>query len=228
MLYVYFRIGKADVNFHEYLKYLGVSVVFGFCGARVLFVIAILPQIQITADNLIYYILNGGIVFYGGMLGMIFGIGIMSRIIHKDFGVVINIVAPAIPLFHFFARIGCLFAGCCYGIPYSWGVIMLDSPDIIRFPVQLLESLCNLVIFFILVIKERKTKSKCGNINIYLILYAICRFFIEFYRGDEVRGIWFLGLSTAQIVSLTILFLNMMGMVKKKCVVKTLEEDENI
>ena len=40
--------------------------------------------------------------------------------------------------------------------------------------------------------------------NLGLIVYAIFRFFIEFFRGDEIRGIWVGGLSTAQYISVII------------------------
>ena len=51
---------------------------------------------------------------------------------------------------------------------------------------------------------EKKSKSYDHNISIYLILYSVCRFILEFFRGDEVRGIWMFGLSTAQIISVLI------------------------
>ena len=214
VIFVYFRIDKVGLSFKGYLLLLVIGTVFAFIGARLLFVIAILPQIDITFHNVLYYIINGGVVFYGGMIGLLFGISVFSKIRCFDCKTMLDMVAPAIPLFHFFARIGCLFAGCCYGIPWKWGVIMMDSPDIIRFPVQLCESICNLIILFIIIIRERKQNSFSGNITIYLILYAVCRFVLEYFRGDSVRGIWAFGLSTAQIISLIVFIAVFLSVVK--------------
>ncbi len=204
VVYTYFRIDIAGLSFKEYLIDLIACAIGTLVGARLMFVIAMLPQIEITFNNILHYLINGGIVFYGGMLGLILGVYVFSSIFHRDFSMIINVMAPALPMFHFFARIGCLFAGCCYGIPWNWGVIMQDSPDVVRFPVQVFESICNAAICVIIITREHRRKTCEGNIKVYLILYAICRFVLEFFRGDSVRGIWFFGLSTAQIVSLII------------------------
>ena len=205
VIFVYFRIYKAGISFKELLLYLIICSISALIGARIIFVIAMLPQIDITLSNILYYILNGGIVFYGGMFGVLCGLYLVSKILHKDYTLVINIIAPSIPLFHFFARIGCLFAGCCYGVPWPWGVVIINTPHVVRFPVQFFESVCNLIIFFILFFKEHKLKQYNGNLRIYLICYAICRFILEYFRGDSVRGIWLQSFSTAQIISLLLL-----------------------
>lgn len=220
VLFTYFRIDKAKITFKQYLWCLGSCAIGALIGARLLFVIAMLPQIEITTGNICYYLINGGIVFYGGMLGLILGVFAYSKVIHKEFQSTIDIIAPAIPLFHFFARIGCLFAGCCYGVQWNWGVIMADSPDVIRFPVQFFESICNALIFIIIMVKERRHKTSDGNIIIYLILYAVCRFILEFFRGDSIRGIWTLGLSTAQIISLIILLFIFIYTLKRQVLYK--------
>lgn len=216
VLFSYFRIDKAGLTFKEYLILLCICAVSTLVGARVLFVVSMIPQMGISAEGIFYYLLNGGIVFYGGLLGMIFGVFIFSGVIHKDFCLVIDTLAPAIPLFHIFGRIGCLLAGCCYGIPWEWGVILQDSSGVIRFPVQIFESFCNALIFAAILLRERKLESIDGNLKVYLVLYAICRFILEFFRGDSIRGIWFVGLSTAQLVSMVIALYYVFMALKRK------------
>ena len=104
----------------------------------------------LTAVNLIW----GGNVFYGGLLGGILAAMIILKI-RPQYRYLLDIAAPAIPLFHFFGRIGCFLAGCCFGIESIFGFtayhsIVEEANGIHRFPVQLLEALVNLVIFFIL------------------------------------------------------------------------------
>ena len=53
--------------------------------------------------------------------------------------------------FHMFGRIGCFFAGCCYGKEANWGFALENEPEILRIPIQLIESGC---IFIILLVNK--------------------------------------------------------------------------
>ena len=164
-------------------------------------------------------------MFYGGLLGLLGSVALVAKIKNDELNHIYNYMAPAIPLFHAWARIGCLFAGCCYGKEWNWGVVMAATPDIIRFPVQVAESICNVLIFITLLIYEKHHREEKHTLVVYLILYAVCRFILEFFRGDQERGIWGI-ISTAQIISLGILFfLCIRVLVKKK--VKQNEKKEN-
>lgn len=151
----------------------------------------------------------GGQVFYGGLLGgLAFGYLYLKKK-HKDINLYSYIITPFIPLFHFFGRIGCFLSGCCYGIESKFGftytqALVPSANGVSRFPVQLLEAAFNLILFIVLLTLQKKQKLKNNTLPVYLISYAIGRFFIEFLRGDTYRGIW-LGLSTSQIISILIL-----------------------
>jgi phosphatidylglycerol:prolipoprotein diacylglycerol transferase len=158
----------------------------------------------LTAFNLVW----GGNVFYGGLLGGILAAMIILKI-RPQYMYLLDIAAPAIPLFHFFGRIGCFLAGCCFGIESSFGFttyhsIIDEANGINRYPVQLLEALVNLVLFILLDNFRRKDLFKQNLLYLYLLFYSVARFFIEFLRGDEYRG-FVLFLSTSQIISILIL-----------------------
>lgn len=152
----------------------------------------------------------GGQVFYGGMLGGLLVGAIVAKKKQYPHYPYYDIVACTIPLFHFFARIGCFLVGCCYGIESTIGFTYTDSPivsgnGVCRFPVQLLEAGLNLILFFVLYWLYKKERCKEKLLHIYLASYAVIRFCMEFLRGDDaLRGIWF-GLSTSQWISLAIL-----------------------
>ena len=202
VIYTYYRLDENIITFKNLMILLLGSIIPAMVFSRIMYVIALIPQAEFTFSNIFIYLLNGGIVFYGGLLGLLFGIWLLCKIIKLDSHIVLDFIAPSIPLFHSIARIGCLLSGCCYGIENSWGVVMYDGT--VRFPVQLFESLCDLGIFIFIVFRYKK-KGYTGSLKIYLILYSIARFVLEFFRGDQVRGIWFGILSTAQIVSLVII-----------------------
>ena len=140
----------------------------------------------------------GGAVFYGGLIGgTVFGI-IGTRILRLDTCLYSDGMAVATPLFHFFGRIGCFFAGCCYGIESDVGFVL---HGVCRFPVQLLEAGANLLICGIILTLYFHGKMKGRLFFIYLAIYAAVRFFDEFLRGDLIRGFIF-GLSTSQFISI--------------------------
>lgn len=158
-------------------------------------------------------IVFGGSVFYGGLIGgMIAGV-IYIKAKKKSVAEYSDIVAPAIPLFHSFGRIGCFLGGCCFGLESSLGFHYENHPLLpilngsTRFPIQLVEAFINLMLFFLLATLLKKNISKNRLLCVYLFLYSIERFIIEYFRGDGYRGYLF-GLSTSQIVSVILFVLS--------------------
>jgi len=161
----------------------------------------------------------GGAVYYGGLIGgMVVGFIYMKKK-RYDIDLSTDIAAPAIPLLHFFGRIGCFLVGCCYGLECKIGVtyqhsLIASANGVNRFPIQLVEAVFNLCLFFVLDYLLRHEKLKGKLIYIYLIAYPIARFIIEFFRGDEYRGFLF-GLSTSQIISIGFLIFATAMLIKK-------------
>lgn len=201
-IFFYIRVSKKIRKLH--IIQLGIFSVLGLAiGSRILFLLTRLPYIIKGEEKILSVIINGGFVFYGGLIGAITGIFLYSKLRKWNFKETINMITPCFPLFHFFGRIGCFLSGCCYGIKSSVGFSMMTEPEVKRFPVQLVESLCCLTIFILLLIIEKR-KENANLCKFYLISYAVVRFLLEFLRGDSVRGIW-IGLSTSQWISLVII-----------------------
>lgn len=150
----------------------------------------------------------GGMVFYGGLIGAIFAAFIYCKAAKTDFSLYADIFAPAIPLFHAFGRVGCVFAGCCYGMETSWGLNYPEShggieTTVTRLPLPLIEAGCNLIIMTVLLILRNKHLKKGSLMGIYFLSYSVVRFIDEFFRGDEIRG-RLLFLSTSQWISILV------------------------
>lgn len=168
----------------------------------------------------IFKIWEGGLVFYGGVLLALptavwyvkkNGIGIWKTA---------DIFAPSIAIGHVFGRLGCLAAGCCYGRTAEtlpWGIVFTDPEclaptNLLLHPTQLYESAGELLNFFIL-ITLRKYKSFNGQLfMMYLILYAVLRFFVEFFRGDVARGFLISHLSVSQGISILMFLAGIAGL----------------
>jgi len=154
---------------------------------------------------------NTGIVYYGGLFGLLIAYKVCSKYFNQNV-YVMDILAVIIPLFHAFARIGCFVGGCCFGIESDWHMISIYYTTTIegeintsqRIPIQLIESMFNACLFIYLLRLYRMTRWKETNIlRKYLFLYSVGRFVIEFFRGDAVRGVIY-GVSFSQMISIFI------------------------
>lgn len=149
---------------------------------------------------------ESGMIFYGGLIGGAFGALMVVWMNHYDFDAYANAIVPAIPLGHAFGRLGCLLAGCCYGMAYN-GPFAVHSvfadPNESLFPVQACEAILNLFLFFILSVYAKRNRNGMITLALYLMLYAAVRFVLEFFRGDPTRS-KYLGINASQWISLAI------------------------
>lgn len=204
LILLYLRAGKFLISFSTFLQIMIVSVFGIFVGSKLLFAFTQIPWLvnNFSFENLILLIPRSGYVFYGGLLGMLLSVRIFVKMKGLSPQITSIYLAPAIPLFHAFGRIGCFLSGCCYGKELESPIELFDI-TIYRIPVQLLESAYEFILFGVIIVVSRKKKD-INVLKLYLVLYAAFRFIIEFFRGDIVRGI-FLGISTSQWISIIIL-----------------------
>ncbi len=190
---------------------LGILIILAAIVGAKLLLMAVDAQYFLEHPGEIFSLARSGGVFYGGLIAAVLvSIWYMQR--HQmPVWVTCDVFAPGVALGHAIGRIGCLFAGCCYGRPTSlpWGVTFHDpfaasyvgTPlGIHLHPTQLYEAGAELLIMAILLLTERRRRYFAGRTFFFYVgLYGISRFVIEFFRGDE-RGA-FAGLSTSQWVS---------------------------
>lgn len=182
----------------------------GVLGAKLFYMFTVLDAIGTDYFTALPFLqkvnyLFGGMVYYGGLIGGALAVIVYALIAKKPVLKILDILAPAMLIFHCFGRIGCLAGGCCYGIESEHGFYFIYSPtaphDKKMLPVQLYEAFGNLVFFGILMVILIKTKYREGLlVGLYFILYSVMRFILEFYRGDEYRGVWG-GISFSQYIS---------------------------
>lgn len=204
LLVVYLRLENFAIAFDVFLKLFAAGGIGGWLGSKLLFAVTQIPKLltDFSFENLLLLIPQSGYVFYGGLFGLL---GILAVCTSKDRELrkrIWQMIAPAIPLFHGFGRIGCMMAGCCYGRRLQKTILLFGIFEINRVPVQIMEAAYEFFLFAVILVTE-KYKSIDG-LKLYLSAYAVFRFGIEFFRGDAIRGI-FWGLSTAQWISVFIL-----------------------
>ena len=161
-------------------------------------------------------LLAGG-VFYGGFIAAVFFAVWYTRVHHLPMWKVFDVYAPSIALGLGIGRIGCFSAGDDYGKPTTSALgVVFTNPvahevsgtplGIPLHPTQLYESLACFLIFAILIWRYRAKQYDGQIFVLYITLYAVARFGIEFLRGDEDRGFVFNHLlSTSQFIALLVL-----------------------
>jgi phosphatidylglycerol:prolipoprotein diacylglycerol transferase len=158
-------------------------------------------------------------VFYGGLIAAV-AVALWYLWRHRmPVWTVTDVFAPGIALGHTIGRLGCLFAGCCFGKPTSvpWAITFhneyaareVGTPiNVPLHPTQLYESGAELLILVLLLVTERRGRPFPGRTFWgYMLLYGVSRFIIEFYRGDSRGAIGMF--STSQFVSLIIVPLSL-------------------
>lgn len=197
-------------------------------GGKLLYLFTMIPWMaehaELLASSQVWIaLLQGGFVFYGGLIGALLMVLWYAKMYQISVLHLFDTLIPSVPLVHAFGRIGCFCAGCCYGVPSdSFGVVF--SPDSVApqgiklFPVQLVEAGCNFILFVVLALLGRKIRPKGQLTGIYLLVYAVLRFLLEFLRYDAERG-GFLGVSTSQWISIFLVpaaFILLFGKRRKK------------
>jgi phosphatidylglycerol:prolipoprotein diacylglycerol transferase len=193
---------------------LGIYIIIAaLVGAKLLLLIVDFDEFTRSPAELLSLARSGG-VFYGGLLS---AVGVAFWYIQKHrlpFWTTCDVFAPGIALGHVTGRLGCFAAGCCYGKPttVAWAVTFTNplaaanvgTPlGVPLHPTQLYDAGAELLILLLLLGIERRGRLFAGRTFwAYMLLYAISRFVIEFFRGDPRGEI--LGVSTSQFISLVL------------------------
>lgn len=127
-------------------------------------------------------LLDTGVNYFGLIFVMPLLLPLLCWLIGVDPFKQIDLIAPAYPVALFFMKMGCFCAGCCRGISCIWGMYN-QVYDCVEIPVQLIEAGFAVIIFFVLLIRKRKS-TQGTLLQQYMILYCISRFFSEFLRRD--------------------------------------------
>jgi phosphatidylglycerol---prolipoprotein diacylglyceryl transferase len=147
-----------------------------------------------------YYVFNfryDGYVQYGGVIGGILALIITSKLMKQNFWQILDITAMSAVIGLFFGRVGCFFAGCCYG-KAAEVLIALDNGKTSRYPTQIFSAFYNLLIFTFLNIMKYKKRFNGQIFALFLITISSFRFIEEIFRSATL----YYGLTASQWISI--------------------------
>lgn len=201
VVFYYGKKKNVEEKFIDFIFYDAIaSIAFGFLSAALFQ--ATYNYIENPENG---FDLKGGITFIGGLIGgaaCFIAIYFIFRKRYKTrLSEVLSLFPCAILIAHAFGRVGCFFAGCCYGKETDGflGVKFPDLPYKVH-PTQLYEALFLFLLFGICFYLLMKKDFK-HNFTVYLIGYGIFRFCIEYLRDDD-RGQFIGGISPSQFWSI--------------------------
>ena len=182
-----------------------ISIMLGLIGAY------LTQNLYDFIENPNDYHWSWSLTFYGGF---IFGVGTFVLLyffwIRKQYPDALEkifwIFPSSITISHGLGRIGCFLAGCCYGVPTdAWYGIKFETTAVKVIPTNLFEAIFLFILFAVLFVIAIKKHSPYG-LSIYLIVYGVWRFLIEYLRGDH-RGSFIPGLTPSQAWSVLLVAL---------------------
>lgn len=194
---------RAKLDLGGFIAALAAAAGSGFSGAAALF-----AAVEWLATRTLP--VAPGLVFYGGAMLGACGFTFLARGHGLPLAAALDALLPALPLGHAIGRCGCYLGGCCYGAAWSgpWAVTYLHPlapgahPSLPRHPWPVYEAA---VLIALALVFARKWDLRPGHASAwYVLLYASARFALEPLRGDLIRGVGWMGLSTSQLISVVL------------------------
>lgn len=166
------RAKKFKLDINNLIVIAAAAVGGGLICAKILYIAVtfrLSDILSMIANGSFDFILQSGLVYYGGLIGGILTAFLTVKLLKEDVDKVALSIVPCIPLGHSFGRLGCLFAGCCYGSEYNGFLAVLlniNGTVVSTFPIQAVEAALNLFLFFGLVCIASRIKK----------VFCCCRF----------------------------------------------------
>lgn len=161
-------------------------------GAATFFALAMAAKIASGRESLTYYHHQAAVLVVEALLLRWMGRPLLPYL---------DLVALGLGVFLASGRVGCLLAGCCHGIPFGHGVCYgrnyrntgfpAHLADVRLFPVQAVEALWVAAIVAYGILLATSGAPAGSALGAYLVLYALGRFFLEFFRAGTDRPFYY-------------------------------------
>lgn len=188
-----------------------IAIIASMIGARLFHVFVEYPRYYWEKPLRVFYFWQGGFVSLGAFIATILSWIVYLKRKGLDIPKYMDVMGGMAPVIIFFVRLGCLLNGCCFGKPtHHWPHITFTDPsstayamhhgNIPLYPTQIF-FMANAVIMFIFLLIVRRYRRFYGQVGACFLMYeGVSRFFLEYFRGDADRGLYFNGaVSTGQI-----------------------------
>lgn len=188
-------------------------------GARIGYVLFYNPSFYIKNPAEIFAVWHGGMSFHGGLIGSILAGFLFCKSYRLDFWQISDIVIVTAPIGLGLGRIGNFINGELYGriTDVPWAMIFPSGGTLPRHPSQIYEFLLEGVILFIILWRLKERSLKPGILSaLFLIMYGLFRFFVEFFREPDIQLGFIADIFTMGQILSSIMILSGIAIIYKK------------
>lgn len=201
LYFVWWTIGMIAA----YVVGMSVRKEYGLSSAKAIIYISLDMLIGIFLIYALAWFFGGGSIRTINYVRMVVWIGPYGWLLSRLFGDLCGKIQDYLILigsFLFgFARIGCIFPGCCHGYPSSWGIYS-NMAETVCFPIQIIEIIVSFVLAFIMWRLHSQDRFRGNLYPWFLVMFGSTRFILEFFR-DNQKLLW--GISELSLHALTCL-----------------------
>lgn len=181
-----------------------VLVISAFAGGRALYVYTEWPVFREDPIQILK-IWQGGLVFYGGLLGGFFACLTYVKVSGLKPLQLADMAMPSVAIGQSIGRVGCLLVGCCFGAPWDgpWAIHLHGQT---RHPVQFYATISLFVLWLLLEkLYAAKARQKPGIVLLgYMYYQCFHRYTMETFRVDPRGGTFHFGMSISQEIAVGI------------------------
>jgi len=201
-----FKRKKLDENLLGNLLIL--CMIGGIGGAKIMYLLENVPIHDLLKNPATHLFSRGGLTFYGGFIGALLLVWILTYRNKTGFFKVMDATCPSMAIGHAIGRIGCFLVGDDYGVKSDvpWAMAFpkgLPPTNDKVHPTQLYEIVLMCLVFIIIWSLRKKGKPDGWLFSVFLILAGTERLLIEFIRNTTPSPIP--GLSVAQLIAIVLI-----------------------
>ena len=196
---------------YNLILYLLIGIIIG---SRLFEIIFYHPVYYLNNPMEVFAVWHGGLSFHGGLVGAVIVGLLYARTKKIRFYDLADLLAIPAAIGLAFGRIGNFINGELWGTTTNlpW-CVKFPKAEGCRHPSQLYESAKNFIVFFILLVLDKKERKPGFIFWHFVLLYGIGRFLVDFYRVGEA---YFLGIQTGQWLCVAMVLIAMIFIIKKK------------
>jgi phosphatidylglycerol---prolipoprotein diacylglyceryl transferase len=182
---------KKLLSAEELINCFLLSILVGIVGGRLLSIITEYDSFTSFLD--FFAVWNGGLSLLGTVISLVIFLPLYLKKINAPILPVLDLAGTYAFIIESISRLGCFFAGCCFGRPTDvpWAIIYTNPDtiaplDVFLHPTQLYSAgLCLLAFLFMYFIVQKIVKKSGLTFAIYLMLEGAIRFTVDFFRDDQ-------------------------------------------
>lgn len=199
------------INAQQFSNVLSFSIMIALAGGRLLYVMTNPDDVESWWQIFAFW--QGGFSLMGAIIALVIALPMYFKKNNIPTLPFLDLAAFYAPLLQSISRIGCFFAGCCFGKSMSIESYFFGACTHGLHPTQLYSAAALLGVFLVLCLLRLKIVKRPGQLACsYLILMSAERFILDFWRGDQEFLSVYSYFSVAQLASLAIGTLALVGL----------------